>query len=126
MSKFKKFWIGFFTFLPILGFIGYFVFFFAMFFNFTQSVAIEGSEPENMSTFFSGFAFVFASLLVAVLSGIGIMIYDIVHVVNNKKFTENNRLMWILILVLASGIGSIIYFFVEIMPAKNEDAISIT
>jgi hypothetical protein len=124
MSKTKKFWIGFFTFLPILGFIGYFVFFFAMFFNIAQSGTLEGSEPENISAFFGGFAFVFASLLITALSGIGIMIYDIVHVVNNKKFTENNRLMWILILVLTSGIGSIIYFFVEIMPTYNEEITS--
>jgi hypothetical protein len=51
------------------------MFFFAMFFNFTQSVALEGSEPENMSLLFGGVAFVFASLRVAVLSGIGIKVF---------------------------------------------------
>jgi hypothetical protein len=45
-----------------------------MFFNITRSAALVGPEPENMNTFFCVFAFIFASLLVAVLSGIAIII----------------------------------------------------
>ncbi len=120
MSKTKKFWIGFFTFLPVIGILGYFFFFFSMFWNIAHVGEMEGSNMDDPSLLLGNFAIVFLCMMVAVLSGIGILIYDIVHVVKNKKFTENNRLMWILILVLAGGIGSIIYFFVEIIPLKPE------
>ena len=121
MSKTKKFWIGFFTFLPLIGILGYFFFFFSMFWNIAHVGELEGAQIDDPAPFLGTFALVFVCLIIAVLSGIGILIFDIVHVVQNKKYTENNRLMWILILVLAGGIGSIIYFFVEIVPLKTED-----
>jgi len=100
--------------------IGYFFFFFTFFFDITSISETGRNELDDPDHFLGNFAFVFVSLAVALLSGIGILIYDIVHVVKNKKFTENNRLMWILILVLAGGIGSIIYYFMEILPEKKE------
>ncbi|NQY07428.1 MAG: PLDc N-terminal domain-containing protein, partial [Flavobacteriaceae bacterium] len=49
---------------------------------------------------------------------VGLLVYYIIHAVKNQKFDSNQRLMWILILVLAGMIGNIIYYFVEILPSK--------
>lgn len=116
MSKTKKIWLGIFTFLPIIGFIFYILFFVLVFFNASQHA---GSSDEFETTFFAGFGLAIVSLIISILSGLGIMIYYIVHAIQNKEFDSNKQLMWILILILASGIGNIIYYIVVIYPDKT-------
>ncbi|MEP2935660.1 MAG: PLDc N-terminal domain-containing protein [Gilvibacter sp.] len=122
MSKSKKLWLGIFTFLPTLFIIGYLVSFFAFFMGISQS-AFEQSEPESL---FASFGVLFLFLFLAIITGLAMMIYYIIHAAKNKAFTENNRLIWILVLIFASGVGAIVYFFVNIYPLPTEESTDVS
>lgn len=117
MSKSKKLWLGIFTFMPTIFIIGYLLSFFAFFMDISQST-FEETAPEGL---FASFGILFLFLILAVITGLGIMIYYIIHAAKNKAFTENNRLIWILVLVFASGVGAIVYYFVNIYPIPAVD-----
>ena len=116
MSKTRKIWLGIFTFLPMLLFIAYFIFFFAFIFSTFQNV--ENHDAVFPTTFMSNFAMLFILIMLSSLLSIGLLIYYIVHANNNAKNDSNKKLMWTLVLVFTSGIGSIVYYFVEILPMK--------
>ena len=118
MTRSKKIWLGILTFLPIFCMMLYFVFFFFFFFGIYTSEK-TGNTSEVSPVFFANFGLMFLFIILAVISGLAMMIYYIIHANSNPKFDSNQKLMWILILVLASGIGSIVYFFVEIVPKKT-------
>jgi cell division protein FtsW (lipid II flippase) len=118
MTKTKKLWLGIFTFLPSIFLIGYIISFFSVFMEF-------GSNQPNSETPFEvlpNFAIIISFLLLAIVLGMAIMIYYIIHAAKNKAFTENNRLIWILVLIFASGVGSIVYYFVNIYPLPVDDS----
>lgn len=116
MTKQKKLWLGIFTFLPTLFIIAYIVSFAFMFMGITMD-EIDGDDP---TVFFASFGIMFIFLILAIVLGLGIMIYYIIHAANNKAFSETNRLIWILVLIFASGVGSIVYFFVNIYPLPSQ------
>jgi len=43
---------------------------------------------------------------------IGLMIAALVHILTHKKYKAGNRLLWIIVSVLISTIGPILYFIV--------------
>jgi len=122
LSRKQKIWIGVLTFMPILFFIGYFVSFLIIFMSamdMEQHTLNNNAPPKE---FFAGFTLAFVSIGLAVLSGIASFILHIVHVVKNEKLKkqDNGQLLWILVIVLANGIGGIIYYFVEILPEPKQ------
>lgn len=48
------------------------------------------------------------------LLAFALMIYYIIHAINNKNLDKNLQVIWILILIFASGIGTIIYWYLNI------------
>lgn len=61
-------------------------------------------------------------ILLIVFMGIislGVKIYYIVHTNNNSENDTNKKVMWTLILIFTGIIGSIIYYFIEIIPLKS-------
>lgn len=50
------------------------------------------------------------SMVVGVFGLIGIIMY-VIHATKNKHISDSNRTMWILVIVLASTIGMIVYYF---------------
>lgn len=120
LTKNQKIGIGILTFMPILGFIGYIISFFVLFFGGVTAGAASGFEESGppTGTFFAGFAMAFIFLLVAIVSGFAAMIMHIVHITKNEKLKaqSNGQLLWILVIVFANGIGGIIYYIMEILP----------
>ena len=115
MSRSKKILLGILTLLPVLC-IGLYIFFF---FSFFFDIA-GGNEPEISEVFPAKFRFLFLMIITALVSGFAMMIYYIIHV-NKSDMKSDNKLIWILILVLASGLGNIAYYLVEILGiGKNK------
>lgn len=116
MTKNKKVLLGVFTFLPLLFVMAYVIVFFKFFFS---SMSSPQFDPYlNDEYFFSNLLLLILLIFAAVILGIGMMIYYIIHANKNPKFDSNQKLIWILILVLTSFIGNIIYYLVEIIPEK--------
>jgi hypothetical protein len=107
MTKSGKYLLGGLTILPIIGFIGYIFVFFSIFFNISK-----GINPDN--NLFATMQIMMLVMLLIVVSTIGLLIYYIVHAVNNKKIDSNERMMWILLFVFTSTIGFMVYWFTKI------------
>jgi len=115
MSRSKKIWLGIFTLLPVL-FIGLY---FVLFLGFYMELQMDTLPVDRDNVFGVRFIFMFLSIVLAMLSGFGMMIYYVIHA-NKSNMTSDNKILWILILVLASGIGNIIYYIVHILEfGKN-------
>lgn len=121
LSKSQKIGIGIITFMPIFFLIGYFISFFLIFYGaFNDPSSFESQEPPPL--FFAGFGLAMIFMVLMMISGIASFIIHLIHVIKNDKLKQQNngQLIWILIIVLANGIGGIIYYFVEILPEPKE------
>ncbi|MAM29003.1 MAG: hypothetical protein CMC13_08265 [Flavobacteriaceae bacterium] len=123
MTRSKKIWLGVLTFLPIVCAIIYIICFALYFISFASIIEHEASDASinNPGFLVGSFGLMFLMILIAVISSIGLMIYYIIHANSNPNFDSNQKLIWILVLVLAGGIGNIVYYFVEILPKKQND-----
>lgn len=121
MTKQKKLWLGIFTFLPILCVIIYIICFAFYMFSFVEVLDAQAGDPNvaDPSKFFVFFGLMFFMIIVSIVATIGLMIYYIVHANANPKLDSNQKLIWILVLVLAGGIGNIVYYFVEILSKEK-------
>lgn len=128
LSKNQKIGIGILTFMPILCIIGYFISFFFIFFGAMSeaSAGVMNDSDGPPASFFAGFAMAFVFLILAIFSGLAAMVMHIVHVAKNEKLKaqNNGQLLWILVIVLANGIGGIIYYFMEILPEPKTDVLT--
>ncbi len=48
------------------------------------------------------------------LLSVGLMIFYIIHVLNNKAIDKTLQVVWILILIFTSGIGTMVYWYMNI------------
>lgn len=102
---------------PMIAFVlliaGYFVFFFSVITNIQQ---LENNPGHGFPPiFFGGFAFFFIMIIIVSLLSLFSLIYFVIHAAKNPNLEEGSmRVIWILILVLISGIGQFIYWLVEI------------
>ncbi|WP_445456357.1 hypothetical protein [Flavobacterium sp. HNIBRBA15423] len=122
LTKTQKTLIGILHFLPIIGMIGYFVFFFSFFIGNIESLEKDSLEGNPPMAFFRGFIGAFVILILTVLISLGIKIFDIIHLTkSNKNDTNNKILMWVLLFVFTGIISEIVYYFLEILPEKKEE-----
>jgi Phospholipase_D-nuclease N-terminal len=114
MTKSKKMFLGALSLLPLLLMVVYLVLAMNMFFSMIRHpLEIEnGQFPPAL--FLEG---MLPALLVGIVMGIasiGLLIYFIIHVVNNKNIDGNERLIWILVLIFAGMIGFPVYWYMRI------------
>ena len=113
MSYNKKIWLGVFTFLPVLLFILYFICIFGF-----VGLTILQTSPEaadvDPTPMIGGLILSMIFILLSVFIALGMMIYYIVHAANDKEIDSTQRLVLILILIFASGIGSMVYWYMQI------------
>jgi magnesium-transporting ATPase (P-type) len=116
MNAIQKFWLGFFTFLPIIFVLIFFGFFFTVFLGNIE--VLENNHGEFPKEFMQSFAWFIMLIILMAITGLGIRIYYIVHTNNNKENDANKKIMWTLLLIFVGTVASIIYYFVEIIPSK--------
>ena len=118
MKSSTKFWLAIFTFLPLILFVLIFVFFFTVFFE--NIVELEHNNGEIPIAFFQSLTLFILLIAFMGLVSLGVKVYYIVHTNNNSENDTNKKIMWTLILIFTGIIGSIIYYFVEIIPLKRK------
>lgn len=120
MNSSKKIILGIFTVLPLVLTLFYIVLFFAFFFE----VAVEkihhepGDLHNEMPHFLQSFFPMMVMIFVAIIIGIILMVYYLVHVSNNHKFDSTQKLLWVLIIIFTNTIGQIAYFILEVWPER--------
>ena len=117
MSKNNKILLGILTFLPVLGLFLSIAFMISAF----KTIANEGA-PDAVMLSGSLQSAVMIIAFFAILS-LGLLIYYIIHAINNKALSSDERVVWILLFVFISQIAVIIYWIMKIWNVK-EDTIS--
>tara|TARA_R110001583_G_scaffold170768_1_gene324219 strand:+ start:92 stop:460 length:369 start_codon:yes stop_codon:yes gene_type:complete len=119
MKSSTKFWLSIFTFLPLVLLVLFLLFFFTVFFE--NIIQLENNHGEFPLEFMQSLLwFILFVILMAIVS-LGIKIYYIVHTNNNTENDTNKKVMWTLILIFTGIVGTIIYYFIEIVPLKTLD-----
>ena len=117
MSRSGKIFLGILTFLPFVLFAIYIAVFISFFFEIFRNQSAQ-ANPEEIP-----FAII-PIIVFAVLMGLatlGLLIYYIIHAVNNKKLDSTERLIWILVFLFAGMIGFPIYWYMRIWKENSED-----
>jgi len=124
----SKFWQAFFALAPII--ILFIVLFGYLFFIFSLVNSIpelEHSQNEIPSVFLQNFILFFVFIFVTIFISLGSLIFYILHAVQNPNLKQHNLLLiWILLFVLVSGIGQLIYWIVEIIGKKTGKSVDTT
>jgi len=117
MNSTGKLLLGIATCLPILG-TGFLIsHLFSLFFS-TFSNMDTSSTPEPFLFYEEYFYLIGIVVLLGVLSFVLIVFY-IIHIVNNKQLSNTLQVIWILIILFFNGIGSIIYWYINIWKARE-------
>ena len=112
LSQGLKLIVGFFTFLPYL-LIPYYLYQFFHFFIDMIHQGINHGEPDPVVVL-GTMAPMFVAIGLLSLTSIGLLIFYIIHVVNNKIIDGNERILWVLLFVFAGLIAFPIYFFMRL------------
>ncbi len=127
MSNTKKVLLGLLTIapFPLFGMYIYNIFKFLLFIPEMEQSGAGLPPPEFLQNF--GLLFIYIGL--AGLLGLVALIIYIIDIVNNKKFVGPNssmKIVWLLIVILLSSIGMLVYFIVEIIGRKEGEDYRIT
>ena len=119
MSKAGKIITGILSFLPIVLFIAQFILFFVFFFNTFFQASIDPSavaiEEEALVI---PMIITFGLFMTASIIGLGMLIYLLFHANKNTRLNDDDRLMWIILLVVLGILVFPIYWYIGIW--KNE------
>lgn len=111
MSKSRKLLVGILSLLPMVSLVIYFAVFFSLFITAFRGSHDPNIFPEIMLEHIGG---IIAVALLMVVTKLGMLIYFIVHAVNNKAIDSTERIVWILVFIFAGMIGFPVYWYMRI------------
>ena len=115
MSKNKKILIGIFSILPLLLFVIYMVSMVSFFIYFFNQTAVHGKDPEDfIYAGFGNMAGMIVTMFLLGLLSLGVMVYFIVHAINNQSLNRDERLVWILVFIFVGMVTFPIYWYMRI------------
>ena len=112
LSQGQKLLVGFFTLLPFV-LIPFYLFEFFHFFVEMIQQGVNHEEPDPMEVI-QFMMPMFLAIGLLSLTSIGLLIFYIIHLVNNKIINSNERILWILLFIFAGLISFPIYFFMRV------------
>ena len=113
MKNSTKFWLGVLTFIPFFLMLFFMVYFLDFIIN------AEYNKGVFSEIFLQDFSMLIGVIAFTIILKLSIMVYYIIHLSNNPDKESNIKVIWIAFLVLMNTIGSIIYYFLEILPSKR-------
>ena len=122
MSRSKKIFIGILAFLPIISSAVLIIY---MFLNFLPNVMRLEHEysgeipPEAFFVHMTGFIL---SAVVLGLLHLALMIYFIIHAINNKAVKTEERIIWVLLFIFVNTIAFPIYWSMRIWPEEKPES----
>lgn len=116
LSKTAKIVIGILTIFQLFGGLGFLIWLFSSFIP--EAIAMEGQEPspDFILSFVGGMIFwiIFLSIYT-----FGLLVFYLVHVATNKQISDGMKVLWIIIMLVFSLLGEVVYYFVEILPKQS-------
>jgi hypothetical protein len=121
MSRSKKIFIGILAFLPLISAAVFLIYFFAAIFP--ELIRLEQQHGDVPPDFFFGNMVGFiASVIILVFLQLGLMIYFIIHTINNKRVKNEERIIWVLLFIFVSSIAYPIYWGIRIWPEEVRES----
>ena len=119
LSRATKIVIGVLTILQLFAGLGFIIWLFGTFIP--EAIAMEGQEPSP--EFILGFVggMVFWIIFLSIYS-FGLLVFYLVHVGTNKQISNGMKVLWIIILLVFSLLGEVVYYFIEILPKESLSA----
>jgi hypothetical protein len=114
MTKGQKNILGIFTFLPVVLMMVYFT---AIIFLIRDAMVFK-DEDMPFPILGDVLWLVIIGLLMGLLS-FGLMVYYIIHAINNPQIDNNEKIIWVLLFVLVSVVSFPIYWYMRIFK-RNE------
>ena len=111
MSKSRRLLLGILSLLPLVFLAVYMVVIFSFFITAIRNSHDPNIFPEIMLEHIGG---IIAVALLMVFTNLGMLIYFIIHAVNNKVIEGSERIVWILVFIFAGMIGFPVYWYMRI------------
>jgi Phospholipase_D-nuclease N-terminal len=114
MTKPRKVFLGILSLLPLALLVVYLILSVRLFFSMVSNLLEieDGIFPTNF--FFTEMLPSVILAIVMTITNFGLLIFFIIHVVNNRKIDSNERLIWILVLIFAGMVGFPVYWYMRI------------
>lgn len=117
MKNSTKIILGILTFLPFVFLVIYIGFIFTSFIP--TAIKADQTHDDIPVELFQSISVMLILIILMVIIKLGVIIYYIVHANNNPENDSGKKIMWTILLILVGTITSIVYYFVEILPAKE-------
>jgi len=111
MSTTRKLLLGLLSFLPIVLFIVYLIVFFSFFVSIFGHVHEEDVLPASLA---ERIAVLVAAIILLAVCSLFLLVYFIVHNINNRAIDNTERIVWVLIFIFAGMIGFPVYWYMRI------------
>lgn len=111
MQRNQKVLLGTLSFIPLISIIAYFVIMFKFVFGVMANQEHGLAEPTELFT-----AFLPAIILIVLgaLIGTFLFIYFLILAIKDKSSSDNDRILWVLLLVLISPLAFPLYWYVRL------------
>lgn len=110
MSRTQKIWILIGTLLPFLFYLAYFLNFLLFFLN---------TKWMNKVFLSTNIFLIFPLIAAIIISAVVMLIIYAYQIVKNKKLSELEKLLWIIIVLVGLSFGQLIYYFIHITNRKK-------
>ncbi|HEX4958821.1 MAG TPA: hypothetical protein VFV46_11635 [Lacibacter sp.] len=121
MNRNKKIWLGILAFLPIVIGLASVVYMFTVF---MPSLPLRGQHIEGDEfpfQLFSRMAPFFMIILLSIVLQVSLIIYFCIHAFNNKAVKQEERIIWLVVFILASSIAMPVYWILRIWPEPKPE-----
>lgn len=121
MSRSKKVFIGILAFLPLVSAAIFMIYFFAAIFP--EIIRMEQEHGDVPPEFFFGNMMGFiASVIILIFVQLALMIYFIIHTINNNRVKNEERIIWVVLFIFVSTIAYPIYWGIRIWPDEKPES----
>lgn len=121
MNKSSKVWYGILSILPLIFFIAYFITFISFFFT-----LINQSSSSTVQPLPTAFLSMFVVLFLAVITMLINIVIFLIHAINNKTLTDNERLIWIIMFIFLGFVAFPVYWYMRIYKTSTATSSSLT
>jgi len=119
MSKSRRLLLGILSVLPMILLVVYIFTFFTFIIHILKHAQQEDIMPDMM---LGNIAWMIIVVLLLAVSSLALLIYFIIHVINNKTVDSTERIIWVLIFIFAGMVGFPVYWYMRIWKEEGRIA----
>ena len=122
MTKNKKVLLGILSFLPFIFFIVYMSTFLSFMFEMVRHEEFSDGGSEFPAAFTSNIIGIVVSAIIMGLLSLGVLVFFIIHAINNPIVKSDERIIWILLFIFLGMVVFPIYWYMKIWKQPTVEA----